>query len=174
MIISDLPKTNSRSIKALPMDASTLWFLHHRTNIVSALDDYRANIWSHERRYYREIATCLETAAHNLALILTCDGIGSKMARCVRERVSRISTCLNSLREVLILHRDQEPGEVSEVLFMLGRHVGRMRLVGMADPYAEAMDKQLEELPGYQSRWVRRNWRALKFSDPRCVCSLCK
>ena len=91
------------------MDTSTLWFLHKRANIVSALDGYRANIWSHERKYYREIATSLEAITIDLALILTCDGIRSKIARCVPERISRIRTCLSMLRETMILHHDSPP-----------------------------------------------------------------
>ena len=156
------------------MGINTLWFLHHRANIVSALDGFRANIWYHERRFYREIATSLELATINVALIPECDGVSSKMSRCVRERISRITTCLNSLRGTMVLHPDQEPREVSEVLFMIARHVGRIRLVGVSDPYAEAMDKQLQELTVYEAKWLRKNSRALNFSDARCVCSHCK
>lgn len=156
------------------MDPTTLWFLHKRANIVSALDGFRANIWSHERAYYREIATSLEAIAINCALILTYDGIRAKLPRCVRERISRIITCLNSLREVMILRPNQEPGEVSEVLFMLGRHVGRLRLLKVFDPYADAMDKQLQGLSMYEAKWLRRKLRALNFRDARCVCNCCK
>jgi hypothetical protein len=157
------------------MDPSTLWFFRHRANIVSALDGYRANIWVHEREYYREIATCLNTVTVNLALILTYDEINFKMSRCVRERISRISTCLNGLREIMRFHPDQEPGEISEALFMTGRHIGRIKLaLGISDPYADAMDQQLQELTVPKGKWLRKNWRALNFSDARCVCSSCK
>ena len=73
----------------------------------------------------------------------------------------------------MILHHDQESGEESEVLFMMGRHIGRLRLLGISDPYADAMDKQLQELV-YEDKWLRKNLRVLNSSVPRCVCSYCK
>lgn len=169
------------------MEANILLFLEQRAQIVSALDEYGANVCEHGSRYYSEIATSLQSDLRDLATLALATGEAGplKAAPCARERLSRIIACLSNLRETLILFRDSDPGEIMEVLFMISRHVGRIRLLGVVDPYADGMEQHIKELHGaYGSRnrsisrsrhrWARRNWKVLNFSDSRCDCLPCR
>ncbi|KAJ5114139.1 hypothetical protein N7456_002673 [Penicillium angulare] len=132
------------------MEASIRKFLDKRAKIVSALDEYGANVCEHGSRYYSDIATSLQSEICDIAsLIITLSHtITLKSAHCSRERLSRIIACLTSFRETLVLYRDSDPGEVMELLYMVSRQVGRIRLMGVGDPYADGMDQHIKELNG--------------------------
>lgn len=182
------PNTKLQEMDKLITNPEIHWFIQQRARIVSALDGYRSNIWAHESKYYREIARSLETDARDIAsLILVPERTtGLEVAYCTRERITKLLTSVNSLRDTIILDPECEPGEVMEVLFMISRNVGRIGVVGVSDPYADAMEQQARELQrmygarrrwGYQDdekHWLRRNWRALKVNDARCGCSCCR
>ncbi|KAJ5272355.1 hypothetical protein N7478_007480 [Penicillium angulare] len=170
------------------MEVSLAQFFDQRAKIVSALDEYGANVCEHGFRYYSDIATSLQSEIYDIAsLVLTLSHTATlKSAHCAQERLSRIISCLGSLRETLVLFRDSDPGEVMELLYMVSRQVGRIRLLGVIDPYADGMDQHIKELNGTygarglsgQSRqrqwWARNNWRVLNFGDSHCDCSHCR
>ncbi|KAJ6007346.1 hypothetical protein N7540_011322 [Penicillium herquei] len=174
------------------MDSLTQRFSHKRAQIVHNLDGYIVNITKEKTRYYHDIATALEEdteVVDSLTRTMISDsGRTLRLPLCARERVYRIQHCLNNLREILILDKDMPRNVIKAILFMISRHVGRIKPVGshIADPHADAMDQQIRELARLycikdSSSSIDKHfallceyWEDLDFSDLWCGCSYCK
>jgi hypothetical protein len=126
----------------------TRTFYTHRKTLVQSFENHSLTIQTNPR-----LRSQIQISLHHHAKFLESlrSTHNSKLTRCATRRIRRILLSIRKARRML------DEGlfwEASAALALISMHVGRLRLVGVKDCFADQMDGQARELHGRYA-WKR-------------------
>lgn len=153
-----------------------------RRNTVRTLERYSIDIQagpSVRTRIWRSLE--VEAKALHFMCSMPTFTYGPNLERCVPRRIRRI---LPAFRKVKRMLEQELYWEASAMLALISKHVGRLRLMGVEDHFADLMDSEARELH-VRYAWKRSDNPAIfhclhsmsvlmSYVDACCGCHYCR
>lgn len=163
------------------MDHHTARFFEQRAKIVQDLDQCARQITGPTPNF-RQAARLVSSKKNPVIALLSVPNtpLGSRIESCAKDRIVAIVECLDIIS--LMLERNLRH-RAYEGLRMVSRQIGRLRLVGFDDAFADEMDRQARDI-GYRyvQAWsepkellgMEKMWNMMDGVLRTCNCSRCR